>query len=120
MAIKKGASDIHVEPQEEDLTVRFRIDGALQVAQVLPKGVQMGLISRLKTISGLNIAEKRLPQNGRFSVRLEDRPIDFRVSTIPSKWGEKICLRILDKSSTPAWGSTSSYSIRKCWRWCAR
>jgi type IV pilus assembly protein PilB len=100
LAIKKGASDIHVEPQEEELSVRFRIDGALQVVQVLPKGVQMGLISRLKMIARLDIAEKRLPQDGRFSVRLEGRPIDFRVSTIPSKWGEKICLRILDKSST--------------------
>ena len=100
LAIKKSASDIHVEPQEEDLTVRFRIDGALQVVQVLPKSVQMGLISRLKMIARLDIEEKRLPQDGRFSVRLEDRPIDFRVSTIPSKWGEKICLRILDKSST--------------------
>ena len=100
LAIKKGASDIHVEPQEEDLTVRFRIDGALQVAQVLPKGVQMGLISRLKTISRLDPLEKRLPQIGRITVRLENRPIDFRVSTIPSKWGEKICLHILDKSST--------------------
>ncbi len=99
LAIQKGASDIHVEPQEDDLTIRFRIDGALQVAQTLPKDVQMGLVSRLKTISGLNIEEKRLPQNGRFSVRLEDRPIDFRVSTIPSKWGEKVCLRIFDKSS---------------------
>jgi len=100
LAIKKGASDIHVEPQEKDLTVRFRIDGTLQVVQVLPKNIQMGLISRLKIISRLDIAEKRLPQDGRISVRLEDRPIDFRVSTIPSKWGEKICLRLLDKSST--------------------
>jgi type IV pilus assembly protein PilB len=100
LAIKKGASDIHVEPQEKDLVVRFRIDGALQVVQVLPKKVQMGLISRLKILSKLDIAEKRLPQDGRISVRLEDRPIDFRVSTIPSKWGEKVCMRILDKSNT--------------------
>ena len=100
LAIKKGASDIHVEPQEKDLTVRFRIDGELQVVQVLPKKMQMGLISRFKIISKLDIAEKRLPQDGRISVRLEDRPIDFRVSTIPSKWGEKICMRILDKSNT--------------------
>lgn len=100
LAIKKGASDIHVEPQEKDLAVRFRIDGALQVVQVLPKKVQMGLISRLKILSRLDIAEKRLPQDGRISVRLEDRPIDFRVSTIPSKWGEKVCMRILDKSNT--------------------
>ena len=99
-AIKKGASDIHVEPQEKDLNVRFRIDGELQVVQVLAKKMQMGLISRFKIISKLDIAEKRLPQDGRISVRLEDRPIDFRVSTIPSKWGEKICMRILDKSNT--------------------
>jgi type IV pilus assembly protein PilB len=100
LAIKKGASDIHVEPQEKELSVRFRIDGALQVVQVLPKKIQMGLISRFKILSKLDIAEKRLPQDGRISVRLEERPIDFRVSTIPSKWGEKICMRILDKSNT--------------------
>lgn len=99
-AIKKGASDIHVEPQEKELNVRFRIDGELQLVQVLPKKVQMGLISRLKIISKLDIAEKRLPQDGRISLRMEERPIDFRVSTIPSKWGEKICMRILDKSNT--------------------
>ncbi len=100
LAIKKGASDIHIEPQEKELAVRFRIDGALQQVQVLPKKIQMGLISRLKILSKLDIAEKRLPQDGRISVRMEDRPIDFRVSTIPSKWGEKICMRILDKSNT--------------------
>ncbi|MGE5327301.1 MAG: ATPase, T2SS/T4P/T4SS family, partial [Deltaproteobacteria bacterium] len=100
LAIKKGASDIHLEPQEKDVSVRFRIDGALQQVQVLPKKIQMGLISRFKILSRLDIAEKRLPQDGRISVRLEERPIDFRVSTIPSKWGEKICMRILDKSNT--------------------
>jgi len=100
LAIKKGASDIHIEPQEKNLSVRFRIDGALHAVHVLPKKVQMGLISRLKILSKLDIAEKRLPQDGRISVRLEERPIDFRVSTIPSKWGEKVCLRILDKSNT--------------------
>ena len=100
LAIKKGASDIHIEPQEKELSVRFRIDGELQVVQILPKKVQMGLISRFKIISKLDIAEKRMPQDGRISVRLEERPIDFRVSTIPAKWGEKICMRILDKSNT--------------------
>jgi type IV pilus assembly protein PilB len=99
-AIRKGASDIHIEPQEKDVSVRFRIDGVLQQVQVLPKKIQMGLVSRLKIISKLDIAEKRLPQDGRISVRMEERPIDFRVSTIPSKWGEKICMRILDKSNT--------------------
>ncbi|MBZ5515893.1 MAG: GspE/PulE family protein [Acidobacteriia bacterium] len=84
----------------KDVVVRFRIDGSLQQVQVLAKKVQMGLVSRLKILSKLDIAEKRLPQDGRISVRMEDRPIDFRVSTIPSKWGEKVCMRILDKSNT--------------------
>ena len=100
LAVKRGASDIHVEPQEKEVLVRFRIDGLLQVIQQLPKKAQMGLISRLKILSKLDIAEKRLPQDGRISVRMEDKAIDFRVSTIPSKWGEKVCLRILDKSNT--------------------
>jgi len=100
LAIKKGASDIHLEPQEKDLAVRFRIDGSLYVVEVLPKKVQMGLISRLKLLAKLDTAEKRLPQDGRLSLRLEERPIDLVVSTIPSKWGEKICLHVLDKSNT--------------------
>src|SRR5437867_8622170 len=100
LAIKKGASDIHIEPQEKEVAVRFRIDGKLQYVEWVPKKIQMGLISRFKILSKLDIAEKRLPQDGRISVRMEDRPIDFRVSTIPSKWGEKICMRILDKSNT--------------------
>jgi type IV pilus assembly protein PilB len=99
-AIRRGASDIHIEPQEQDLVVRFRIDGELQQVETLAKKVQMALVSRLKILSKMDIAEKRLPQDGRISVRMDDRPIDFRVSTIPSKWGEKICMRILDKSNT--------------------
>ena len=100
LAIKKGASDIHIEPMETDVTVRFRVDGVLQVVQNLPKKVQLGLISRLKILSKLDISEKRLPQDGRISVNMEGKPIDFRVSTVPGKWGEKICMRILDKSNT--------------------
>jgi type IV pilus assembly protein PilB len=100
LAVKRGASDIHLEPREKEMVVRFRIDGVLQVMQTLPKKAQMGLVSRMKILSKLDIAEKRLPQDGRISVRLENRAIDFRVSTIPSKWGEKICMRILDKSNT--------------------
>ncbi len=100
LAIKKGASDIHVEPMEKDVIIRYRIDGVLQTIQNLPKKVQLGLISRLKIISKLDISEKRLPQDGRISVSMEGKPIDFRVSTIPGKWGEKVCLRILDKSNT--------------------
>ncbi|MBI2682230.1 MAG: Flp pilus assembly complex ATPase component TadA [Acidobacteriales bacterium] len=100
LAIKKGASDIHIEPMETDVTIRFRVDGVLQVVQNLPKKVQLGLISRLKIISKLDISEKRLPQDGRISVNMEGKPIDFRVSTVPGKWGEKVCMRILDKSNT--------------------
>jgi len=100
LAIKQGASDIHIEPMEEDVTVRFRIDGVLQVLQKLPKKVQLGLVSRVKILSKLDISEKRLPQDGRISVTMEGKPIDFRVSTVPGKWGEKICMRILDKSNT--------------------
>ena len=100
MAIKKGTSDIHVEPMESDLVIRYRIDGVLQVAQKLPKKIQLGLISRLKILSKLDISEKRLPQDGRISVTMEGKPIDFRVSTVPGKWGEKVCMRILDKSNT--------------------
>ena len=100
LAIKKGASDIHIEPMEKDVQIRYRIDGVLQTVQNLPKKVQLGLISRLKILSKLDISEKRLPQDGRISVNMEGRPIDFRVSTVPAKWGEKICMRILDKSNT--------------------
>jgi type IV pilus assembly protein PilB len=100
LAIKQGSSDIHIEPMEGDVTVRFRIDGVLQVVQKLPKKVQLGLISRFKILSRLDIAEKRLPQDGRISVSMDGKPIDFRVSTVPGKWGEKVCMRILDRSNT--------------------
>jgi type IV pilus assembly protein PilB len=100
LAIKQGASDIHIEPMESDVTIRFRIDGVLEVVQRLPKKAQLGLISRLKILSRLDIAEKRLPQDGRISVLMDGKPIDFRVSTVPGKWGEKVVMRILDKSNT--------------------
>ena len=100
LAIKQGASDIHVEPMEHEVVVRFRIDGVLQVVQRLPKKVQLGLISRVKILARLDIAEKRLPQDGRISVTMDGKPIDFRVSTVPGKWGEKVCMRLLDKANT--------------------
>jgi type IV pilus assembly protein PilB len=100
LAITQGSSDIHIEPMEQSVTVRFRIDGVLHVVQQLPKKVQLGLISRLKILSRLDISEKRLPQDGRISVTMEGRAIDFRVSTVPGRWGEKVCMRILDKSNT--------------------
>ena len=101
LAIKQSASDIHVEPMEGEVTIRFRIDGELQGrAATAAKRIQLGLISRLKILSRLDIAEKRLPQDGRISVSMEGKPIDFRVSTVPGKWGEKVVMRILDKSNT--------------------
>ncbi|MBC7541826.1 MAG: Flp pilus assembly complex ATPase component TadA [Candidatus Sericytochromatia bacterium] len=100
LAIKKGVSDIHLEPREKDLYLRFRLDGVLQVEQILPKRVQLPLISRFKIVANLDISERRLPQDGRISVRQEGKAIDFRVSTIPTKFGEKVCMRILDKSNT--------------------
>ena len=100
LSIQKSASDIHIEPREKDIHVRFRQDGLLQLVQTLPKKVQMGLISRLKIVAKLDISEKRLPQDGRISVKMNEKLIDFRVSSIPTKWGEKICMRLLDKSNT--------------------
>jgi type IV pilus assembly protein PilB len=98
LAIKKGASDIHIEPQEECVVLRLRIDGVLHIENKLSKKIQLPLASRYKILSRLDIAERRLPQDGRISIRIENRAIDFRVSTVPAKFGEKIVMRILDKS----------------------
>jgi type IV pilus assembly protein PilB len=100
MAIKKGASDIHIEPQERGVVLRLRVDGVLRVESVLSKKIQLPLASRLKILSRLDISERRLPQDGRISIRIDDRHIDFRVSTVPAKFGEKIVMRILDKSAS--------------------
>src|SRR5262245_11325112 len=100
LAIKKGASDIHIEPHENVVVLRLRIDGILHVEANLSKKIQLPLASRFKILSRLDIAERRLPQDGRISIRIENRAIDFRVSTVPAKFGEKIVMRILDKSSS--------------------
>jgi len=100
LALKKGASDIHLEPQEKGVVLRFRIDGVLYVETVLSKKIQLRLASRLKILSRLDISERRLPQDGRISIKIEDRAIDFRVSTVPAKFGEKIVMRILDKTGS--------------------
>ena len=97
-AIKAGASDIHVEPYEKTLRLRYRIDGVLQEMTPPPKKFQNALISRIKILSELDIAEKRLPQDGRFKARIQNRNIDFRVSTCPMSHGEKVVIRILDQS----------------------
>ncbi len=98
-AIEARASDIHIEPSEEDLRVRYRIDGVLHSSLILPKTVHPAIISRVKILSNLKIDEQRLPQDGRFHINLDGKPIDFRVSTFPTVVGEKIVLRILDKST---------------------
>ncbi len=98
-AIEARASDIHVEPSEEDLRVRYRIDGVLHSSLILPKSVHAAIVSRIKILSNLKIDEQRLPQDGRFHISLEGKPIDFRVSTFPTVVGEKVVLRILDKST---------------------
>ena len=96
-AVKERASDIHIEPFERDLDVRFRIDGILYKMLSPPKVVQEALTSRVKIMAGLNIAEKRLPQDGRFRVIVAGRDVDIRVSIIPTFFGERTVLRILDK-----------------------
>jgi type IV pilus assembly protein PilB len=100
VAIKKGASDIHIEPMEKDVKIRFRVDGMLREEMVLPKKIQLPLVSRIKIMSKLDITERRLPQDGRTTLKVNDKPIDFRVSSIPTKFGEKIVTRILDKTNT--------------------
>lgn len=97
-AIKSRATDIHVEPYEEALVVRFRIDGVLMEVMRPPKASHSGIVSRVKILSKLNIAEKRLPQDGRFTVRTAEKEIDMRVSILPLVTGEKIVMRLLDKS----------------------
>jgi type IV pilus assembly protein PilB len=98
-AVQKGASDIHFECYEKDIRVRYRIDGVLHEIMRPPIKMKAALISRFKILSDLNIAERRVPQDGRIKLRLGRRVIDFRVSTLPTLFGEKIVLRILDKSN---------------------
>ncbi|UCG86793.1 MAG: type IV-A pilus assembly ATPase PilB [Gemmatimonadota bacterium] len=98
-AVKRGASDIHIEPFEKELRVRYRIDGALQEVMKPPLKLRAALTSRVKIMSNLNIAERRVPQDGRIKLKMGKRVIDFRVSTLPVIFGEKIVLRILDKGN---------------------
>ena len=99
-AINGGVSDIHIEPYEKSLQVRYRVDGSLYKAMNLPLSIKNALTSRMKIISNLNIAERRVPQDGRIKLNLgKKKAVDFRVSTLPTLFGEKIVLRILDKSA---------------------
>jgi type IV pilus assembly protein PilB len=98
-AVQKGASDIHIEPDEGELRVRLRIDGTLIITMNLQPEALPSVMSRIKILSGMDISERRIPQDGRIQMIIMDKPIDFRVNTIPTAWGEKACLRILDKSN---------------------
>ncbi|MDP8296916.1 MAG: ATPase, T2SS/T4P/T4SS family [Candidatus Orphnella occulta] len=98
-ALESRASDIHVEPQEKNLRIRYRVDGALQEAFSLPKKDQNAIITRLKIMSGLDITEWRIPQDGRFRIRMREKEVDFRVSILPTNHGGKVVMRALDKSS---------------------
>ncbi|MGZ6255155.1 MAG: type II secretion system ATPase GspE [Candidatus Chromulinivorax sp.] len=97
-AVKRGASDIHVEPFEKELSVRYRVDGVMYLAFSPPKRIQSALISRLKIMANLNIAEKRLPQDGRIETKVADKFFDIRVSVLPVMHGERVVMRLLDKS----------------------
>jgi len=95
-AINNRASDLHMEPTEHNMKVRFRIDGVLHEVDTVPKKVQSALLSRIKVMSNLDITERRLPQNGRITAKIGEMSVDLRVATLPTVWGEKIVLRVLD------------------------
>ncbi len=98
-AIQDRASDIHLEPGEHELRVRYRIDGVLHEVMRSPKQIQSGVISRLKIMADIDIAERRVPQDGRLSVNANGQKIDLRVATLPTVWGEKVVMRVLDNST---------------------
>lgn len=98
-AVEKRATDIHLEPHEEKISVRFRIDGVLHQFPPPPKGAYTGIVTRLKILSNLDIGERRLPQDGRTKIRIGSRDIDIRVSVLPAIYGEKIVMRLLDRQS---------------------
>jgi type IV pilus assembly protein PilB len=97
-AVERGASDIHFEPQEEEMRVRYRIDGVLTEAAIVPVTAIPAVTSRIKILSDLDIAERRIPQDGRVSTQVNSKQIDLRVATLPAAWGEKVVMRILDTS----------------------
>ena len=98
-AVQDGASDIHIEPGERELRVRYRIDGVLKEVMRSPKSITSGVISRLKIMAEVDIAERRIPQDGRIALNVAGKPIDLRFSTLPTVYGEKVVMRILDKTS---------------------
>lgn len=99
-AVRERATDIHIEPRKSDIAVRYRVDGLLHNARLVPKHLHPAITSRIKIMSGMNIAERRIPQDGRIPLNVDGKEIDLRVSTLPTIFGEKVVMRILDKSST--------------------
>jgi general secretion pathway protein E len=97
-AVKENTSDIHIEPYEKELRVRYRIDGSLYQRVIPPKRYQGAIVSRIKIMANLNIAEKRIPQDGRIQIKVADKAIDIRVSILPTNFGEKVVMRLLDKT----------------------
>jgi type IV pilus assembly protein PilB len=98
-AVRNQANDIHIEPQDQDVRIRFRIDGVLHEIMRSPKKVQGGMVSRIKILAGMDIAEKRVPQDGRFGIVVDGQSCDFRVATLPTIYGEKTVLRLLGKEA---------------------
>ena len=98
-AIKKGASDIHIEPYEKSFRVRYRIDGVLYDVMQPPTRLKAAITSRVKIMAQLDIAERRLPQDGRIKIKMSGKEMDYRVSTLPTLFGEKVVLRLLDKGN---------------------
>jgi type IV pilus assembly protein PilB len=98
-AVREGASDIHIEPDAEVLRIRYRVDGILREVMTPPRNLQAGVVSRIKIMADLDIAEKRVPQDGRIQMKVGEKDVDIRLSTLPTIFGEKLVMRLLDKSS---------------------
>src|SRR4029434_5933706 len=99
-SLESGASDVHIEPFENQLKIRYRIDGILHEVESPPRQLKAAVISRLKILAQLNIAERRLPQDGRIKIRLAGKDVDLRISTVPTLYGESVVIRLLERAQT--------------------
>ncbi len=111
--LRDRASDVHIEPHEESIRIRYRIDGALHDVLELPGSMGPAVVSRVKILAGMNIVERRRPQDGQISMEIEGRAVDIRVSTTAIMDGEKVVLRLLDKSRSPS--GSASWACRRTW-----
>ncbi len=98
-AVRRRTSDIHIEPRKKDFLIRYRIDGQLQTIKTVPRNLHAATVSRIKILGEMDIAERRLPLDGRIGLRVEGKMIDLRVSTLPTQYGERVVMRILDRST---------------------